>query len=169
MVDGIKDTIITHTFDSICVIGASCRLHNHTQQHIVYKNQDVSLINTLYNDTTMYIYQNQWGQLLYLDKEITKFEPKVKVNIETAPVIPFRASDTIQPCDAKWLIKGEKFELKPYSIQKCNNKMVQQYLYSDLSNSIVMMLMLLATSIWLYRSTFYWLEMIRKINKIVRS
>ncbi len=117
----------------------------------------------------MYIYQNQWGQLLYLDKEITKFEPKVKVNIETPPVIPFRASDTIQPCDAKWLIKGEKFELKPYSIQKCNNKMVQDYLYSDLSNSIVMMLMLLATSIWLYRSTFYWLEMIRKINKIVRS
>jgi hypothetical protein len=169
MVDGIKDTIITHTFDSICVIGASCRLHNHTHQHIVYKNQDVSLINTLYNDTTMYIYQNQWGQLLYLDKEITKFEPKVKVNIETPPVIPFRASDTIQPCDAKWLIKGEKFELKPYSIQKCNNKMVQDYLYSDLSNSIVMMLMLLATSIWLYRSTFYWLEMIRKINKIVRS
>jgi len=169
MFDGIKDTIITHTFDSICVIGASCRLHNHTHQHIVYKNQDVSLINTLYNDTTMYIYQNQWGQLLYLDKEITKFEPKVKVNIETTPVIPFRASDTIQPCDAKWLIRGEKLNLKPIISHKTELTMNQPYQYSDLSNSIVMMLMLLATSIWLYRSTFYWLDMIRKINKIVRS
>lgn len=169
MIDGVKDTIVTHTFDSICVIGASCKIHNHTHHQIFYKNQDIPLINTLYDDTTMYIYQNQWGELLYLDEQITKFEPKVEVNVETKPVEPFRASDTIQPCDAKWLIKGKKLELKPYTIQKCNNKMVQNYLYSDLCNSIVMMLMLLATSIWLYRSTFYWLEMIRKINKIVKS
>jgi hypothetical protein len=169
MFDGVRDTIITHSFDSICVIGASCKVHNHTHQHIVYKNQDIPLINTLYDDTTMYIYQNQWGEMLYLDKQITKFEPKVEVNVETKPVEPFRASDTIQPCDAKWLIKGKMLEHKPYTIQKCENKMVQNYLYSDLSNSIVMMLMLLATSIWLYRSTFYWLEMIRKINKIVKS
>jgi hypothetical protein len=117
----------------------------------------------------MYLYQNQWGETLYVHQKLTKFEPIVEVDVETIPVIPFRASDTIQPCDAKWLIMGEKFELKPYSIQKCENKMVQDYLYSDLSNSIVMMLMLLATSIWLYRSVFIWAEMIGKINKIVRA
>jgi hypothetical protein len=169
MVDGIRDTIIIHTFDSICVIGASCTLHNHTTRQILYKNEGLTLVNSLNEDSSVFIYQNQWGELLYLDEQITKFEPKEEVNVQTITVIPFRASDTIQPCDAKWLIKGEKLELKPYSIQKCNIKMAQQYLYSDLSNSIVMMLMLMATSIWLYRSTFYWLDMIRKINKIVKS
>ena len=169
MVDGVRDTIIIHTFDSICVIGASCKLHNHTTRHIFYKNEGLTLVNSLDEDSSVFIYQNQWGELLYLDEQITKFEPKEEGEVKQLPVIPFRASDTIQPCDAKWLIKGEKLELKPYSIQKCKNKMVQNYLYSDLSNSIVMMLMLLATSIWLYRSTFYWLEMIRKINKIVKS
>jgi hypothetical protein len=165
----VKDTIYTHTFDNVCVIGASCKVHNHTYKEIVGTPEPLTFVNHYMGDTSMYIYQNQWGELLYLDKEISKFEPNEKVEVETIAIQPFRASDTIQPCDAKWLIKGNKFELKPYSIQKCNNKMVQNYLYSDLSNSIVMMLMLLATSIWLYRSTFYWLDMIRKINKIVKS
>lgn len=169
MVEMVKDTIITHTFDSVCVIGASCKTHNHTHQHIVYKNQDLDLVNTLYDDTTMYIYQNQWGQVLYLDKELTKFEPKEEVKVELTPIQPFRASDTIQPCDAKWLIRGEKLNLTPIISHKSKIVMAQPYQYSDLSNSIVMMLMLLATSIWLYRSTFYWLDMIRKINKIVKG
>jgi hypothetical protein len=169
MVDGVRDTIITHSFDKVCVIGASCKIHNHTHQHIVYNNQDIPLINTLFEDTTMYIYENQWGQLLYLDKELTKFEPKVELEVQPLPVIPFCASDTIQPCDAKWLIKGEKLNLTPIISHKSKIVMAQHYQYSDLSNSIVMMLMVLATSIWLYRSTFYWLEMIRKINKIVKS
>jgi len=169
MLDGTRDTIITHTFDSVCVIGASCKIHNHTHHQIVYKNQELAFVNTLYDDTTMYIYQNQWGELLYVDEQITKFEPKAEVQVEQIVVNIPRASDTIKPCDAKWLIKGKKLEHSPYIIQKCNNKMNQNYLYSDLSNSIVMMLMLLATSIWLYRSTFYWLDMIRKINKIVKS
>ena len=169
MVEMVKDTIYTHTFDNVCVIGASCKVHNHTYKEIVGTPEPFTFINHYMGDTSMYIYKNQWGELLYLDKELTKFEPKEEVKVELTPIQPFRASDTIKPCDAKWLIKGEKLELKPYSIQKCENKMVQDYLYSDLSNSIVMMLMLLATSIWLYRSTFYWLEMIRKINKIVKS
>lgn len=169
MTDGVKDTIYTHTFDNVCVIGASCKLHNHILKEVINKPEPFTFVNHYMGDTSMFIYKNQWGETLYVDELLTKFEPKVEVIVEPTPVIPFRASDTIQPCDAKWLIKGNKFELKPYSIQKCENKMVQEYLYSDLSNSIVMMLMLLATSIWLYRSTFYWLEMIRKINKIVRS
>ena len=169
MVNSLSDTIITHTFDKVCVIGASCKIHNHIHKQIIYDNDDMSLLNTLIEDSAMYIYQNQWGQVLYLDKEITKFEPNVKVEVEPTPVIPFRASDTIQPCESKWLIKGEKLELTPNIVQKSKNKMAQEYLYSDLCNSIVMMLMLLATSIWLYRSTFYWLDMIRKINKIVKS
>jgi len=169
MTDGVKDTIYTHTFDNVCVIGASCKLHNHILKEVINKPEPFTFINHYMGDTSMYLYQNQWGETLYVDQKLTKFEPIVEVEVETIPVIPFRASDTIQPCDAKWLIKGEKFELKPYSIQKCNNKMVQDYLYSDLSNSIVMMLMLLATSIWLYRSVFIWAEMIGKINKIVRA
>jgi hypothetical protein len=169
MVKEVKDTIITHTFDNICVIGASCKLHNHILKQVVEAPEPFTFINHYMGDSSMYIYSNQWGETLYVDKLITKFEPEAEVNVEPIPVIPFRASDTIQPCDAKWLIKGKKFELKPYSIQKCEIKMTQDYLYSDLSNSIVMMLMLLATSIWLYRSTFYWLEMIRKINKIVKG
>jgi hypothetical protein len=169
MLDGIKDTIIVHTFDSICVIGASCKLHNHTHHNIVIRNQELSLVNTLVDDSTMYIYENQWGQLLYLDEQITKFEPKVEVQVEPIAIYTPRASDSIQPCDVKWLIKGKKLEHPPYSIQKCNNKMNQTYLYSDLSNSIVMMLMLFATSVWLYNSIFYWAELITKINKIVKG
>jgi hypothetical protein len=169
MTDGVKDTIYTHTFDNVCVIGASCKLHNHILKEVIGKPEPFTFINHYMGDTSMYLYQNQWGETLYVDQKLTKFEPIVEVDVETIPVIPFFASDTIQPCDAKWLIKGEKFELKPYSIQKCENKMVQDYLYSDLSNSIVMMLMLLATSIWLYRSVFIWAEMIGKINKIVRA
>ena len=169
MVEMVKDTIYTHTFDNVCVIGASCKVHNHTFKEIVGTPEPFTFINHYMGDTSMFIYKNQWGEVLYVDHNLTKFEPKVELEVQPSPVIPFRASDTIQPCDAKWLIKGEKLDLKPYSIQKCNNKMVQQYLYSDLSNSIVMMLMLMATSIWLYRSTFYWLEMIRKINKIVKG
>jgi hypothetical protein len=169
MTDGVKDTIYTHTFDNVCVIGASCKLHNHILKEVIGKPEPFTFINHYMGDTSMYLYQNQWGETLYVDQKLTKFEPIVEVDVETIPVIPFFASDTIQPCDAKWLIKGEKFELKPYSIQKCENKMVQDYLYSDLSNSIVMMLMLLATSIWLYRSVFIWAEMIGKINKILRA
>ena len=169
MFDGVRDTIYTHTFDSVCVIGASCKIHNHVLKEIVMQPEPFTFVNHYMGDTSMFIYANQWGQTLYVDKLLTKFDSVQKEEIQTIPVIPFRASDTIQPCDSKWLIKGKKLELKPYSIQKCENKMVKEYLYSDLSNSIVMMLMLLATSIWLYRSTFYWLEMIRKINKIVRS
>lgn len=169
MIDGVRDTIYTHTIDSICVIGASCKIHNHIIKEIISKPEPFTFINHYMGDTSMYLYQNQWNETLYVDQKLTKFEPIVEVEVEPTPVIPFRASDTIQPCDAKWLIKGEKFELTPYSIQKCNNKMVQDYLYSDLSNSIVMMLMLLATSIWLYRSVFIWAEMIGKINKIVRA
>lgn len=162
MVDGIKDTIQSTykiTYDTTYVVN----------RKEIKQPEPFMFINHYMGDTSMYIYKNQWGDVLYLDKELTKFEPNEKVEVQTIAIQPFRASDTIQPCDAKWLIKGEKLDLKPYSIQKCNNKMVQQYLYSDLSNSIVMMLMLLATSIWLYRSTFYWLEMIRKINKIVKG
>lgn len=165
----VKDTIYTHTFDNICVIGASCKIHNHILEQVVNKPEPFTFVNHYMGDTSMFIYKNQWGETLYVDEILTKFEPNEKVEVETIAIQPFRASDTIQPCDAKWLIKGNKFELKPYSIQKCENKMVQNYLYSDLSNSIVMMLMLLATSIWLYRSTFYWLDLIRKINKIVNS
>lgn len=162
MVDGIKDTIQSTykiTYDTTYVVN----------RKEIKQPEPFTFVNHYMGDTSMYIYQNQWGDVLYLDKELTKFEPNEKVEVELTPIQPFRASDTIQPCDAKWLIKGKKLELTPYSVQKCNNKMVQQYLYSDLSNSIVMMLMLLATSIWLYRSTFYWLEMIRKINKIVKG
>jgi hypothetical protein len=169
MVEMVKDTIYTHTFDNVCVIGASCKVHNHTYKEIVGTPEPFTFINHYMGDTSMYIYKNQWGELLYLDKELTKFEPEEEVKVELTPIQPFRASDTIKPCDAKWLIKGKMLEHKPYTIQKCENKMVQNYLYSDLCNSIVMMLMLMATSIWLYRSTFYWLEMIRKINKIVKS
>jgi len=162
MFDSVKDTINSQykvTYDTSYTIN----------RKEVKQPEPFMFINHYMGDTSMYIYKNQWGETLYVDKEITKFEAKEEVEVELLPVIPFRASDTIQPCDAKWLIKGKKLEHKPYSIQKSNNKMVQPYQYSDLSNSIVMMLMLLATSIWLYRSTFYWLEMIRKINKIVRS
>jgi hypothetical protein len=162
MFEAVKDTIHSQfkvTYDTSYTIN----------RKEVKQPEPFMFINHYMGDTSMYIYKNQWGETLYVDKEITKFEAKEEVEVEPIPVIPFRASDTIQPCDAKWLIKGKKLELKPYSIQKCNNKMVQDYLYSDLSNSIVMMLMLLATSIWLYRSTFYWLDMIRKINKIVKS
>jgi hypothetical protein len=162
MVDAVKDTIQSQykvTYDTSYTIN----------RKEIKELEPFMFINHYMGDTSMFIYQNQWGEVLYVDKEITKFEAKEEVEVEPIQVIPFRASDTIQPCDAKWLIKGKKLELKPYSIQKCNNKMVQDYLYSDLSNSIVMMLMLLATSIWLYRSTFYWLDMIRKINKIVKS
>lgn len=169
MNEEIRDTIITHTFDSICVIGASCKIHNHTNVQFVYHNEGYNLVNTYYGDTTMYIYQNQWGQLLYLNQQITKFEPKQKVEVQLLPELPLRASDTIQPCDAKWLIKGEKLNLKPIISHKNEILMAQPYQYSDLCNSILMMLMLLATSIWLYRSTFYWLDMIRKINKILKS
>jgi hypothetical protein len=169
MFDGVKDTIYTHTIDSVCVIGASCKIHNHIIKEIISKPEPFTFINHYMGDTTMYIYSNQWGETLFVDEKLIKFDAKEEVKDETIPVIPFRASDTIKPCDAKWLIKGKRLELKPYSIQKCNNKMAQDYLYSDLSNSIVMMLMFLATSIWLYRSTFYWLDMIRKINKIVKG
>lgn len=169
MIDGIKDTIYTHTIDDVCVIGASCKIHNHVIKEIISTPEPFTFINHYMGDTSMYIYTNHWGETLYIDENLTKFEPNEEVKVETIPVIPFRASDTIQPCDAKWLIKGKKFELTPSSVQKSKNKMAQDYLYSDLCNSIVMMLMLLATSIWLYRSTFYWLEMIRKINKIVKS
>jgi hypothetical protein len=162
MTDGVKDTtqsISKITYDTTYVV----------IRKEIKQPEPFTFINHYMGDTSMYLYQNQWGETLYVDQKLTKFEPNVEVEVEPTPVIPFRASDTIQPCDAKWLIKGEKFELKPYSIQKCKNKMVQDYLYSDLSNSIVMMLMLLATSIWLYRSIFIWAEMIGKINKIVKS
>jgi hypothetical protein len=162
MTDGVKDTtqsISKITYDTTYVV----------IRKEIKQPEPFTFINHYMGDTSMYLYQNQWGETLYVDQKLTKFEPNVEVEVETIPVIPFFASDTIQPCDAKWLIKGEKFELKPYSIQKCENKMVQDYLYSDLSNSIVMMLMLLATSIWLYRSVFIWAEMISKINKIVRA
>jgi hypothetical protein len=126
-------------------------------------------INHYMGDTSMYIYKNEWGEILYVDELLTKFEANDEVEVEPSLSIPFRASDTIKPCDAKWLIRGEKLKFKPIISHKTELTMSQPYQYSDLSNSIVMMLMLLATSIWLYRSTFYWLEMIRKINKIVRS
>ena len=169
MVDGVRDTIYTHTLDKVCVIGASCKIHNHVLKEIVGTPEPFTFINHYMGDTSMFIYQNQWGETLYVDKEITKFEANDEVEVEPSLSIPFRASDTIQPCDAKWLIRGEKLNLKPIISHKTELTMNQPYQYSDLSNSIVMMLMLLATSIWLYRSTFYWLEMIRKINKIVRS
>jgi hypothetical protein len=162
MFEAVKDTIHSQykvTYDTSYTIN----------RKEIKEPEPFMFINHYMGDTSMYIYKNQWGDTLYVDKEITKFEPIVKVEVEPVPVIPFRASDTIQPCDAKWLIKGEKLNLKPILSQKSEFVMAQPYQYSDLSNSIVMMLMLLATSIWLYRSTFYWLEMIRKINKIVKS
>jgi hypothetical protein len=169
MIEMVKDTIITHTFDKVCVIGASCKVHNHTFKEIVGTPEPFTFINHYMGDTSMYIYQNQWGEVLYVDYNLTKFEPKLELEVQPLPVLPIRASDTIQPCDAKWLTKGEKLNLTPIISHKSKIVMVQHYQYSDLSNSIVMMLMVLATSIWLYRSTFYWLEMIRKINKIVKS
>ena len=169
MIDGIKDTIYTHTIDDVCVIGASCKIHNHVIKEIIGTPEPFTFINHYMGDTSMYIYTNHWGETLYIDENLTKFEPKVEVEVQPSLSIPFRASDTIQPCDAKWLIRGEKLNLKPIISYKTELTMAQPYQYSDLCNSIVMMLMLLATSIWLYRSTFYWLEMIRKINKIVKS
>jgi len=162
MFESVKDTIHSQfkvTYDTSYTI---------TRKE-VRQPEPFMFINHYMGDTSMFIYKNQWGETLYVDKEITKFEPKVEVEVQPSLSIPFRASDTIQPCDAKWLIKGEKLNLKPIISHKTELTMAQPYQYSDLSNSIVMMLMLLATSIWLYRSTFYWLDMIRKINKIVKS
>jgi hypothetical protein len=162
MNEGVKDTIQSTykvTYDTTYSV-----IHKEIKQP-----EPFMFINHYMGDTSMYIYKNQWGETLYIDELLTKFEPKVEVEVEPSLSIPFRASDTIQPCDAKWLIRGENLELKPIISHKTELTMAQPYQYSDLSNSIVMMLMLLATSIWLYRSTFYWLEMIRKINKIVRS
>jgi len=162
MFDSVKDTIQSQykvTYDTSYVV-----IHKEVKQP-----EPFLYINHLLEDSSMFIYQNQWGELLYIDHKLTKFEPKVEVEVQPSLSIPFRASDTIQPCDAKWLIRGEKLNLKPIISHKTELTMAQPYQYSDLSNSIVMMLMLLATSIWLYRSTFYWLDMIRKINKIVRS
>jgi hypothetical protein len=162
MNEGVKDTIQSTykiTYDTTYSV-----IHKEIKQP-----EPFMFINHYMGDTSMYIYQNHWGEVLYVDKEITKFEPKVEVEVQPSLSIPFRASDTIKPCDAKWLIRGEKLELKPIISHNTELTMAQPYQYSDLSNSIVMMLMLLATSIWLYRSTFYWLEMIRKINNIVRS
>lgn len=169
MIDGVRDTIFTHTIDSVCVIGASCKIHNHIIKEIISTPEPFTFINHYMGDTTMFIYKNQWGDVLYVDENLIKFEPNVEVEVQPSLSIPFRASDTIQPCDAKWLIKGDKLNLKPIISHKTELTMAQCYQYSDLSNSIVMMLMFLATSIWLYRSTFYWLDMIRKINKIVKS
>jgi hypothetical protein len=162
MFDSVKDTINSQykvTYDTSYVV-----IHKEVKQP-----EPFLYVNHLLEDSSMFIYQNQWGELLYIDNKLTKFEPKVEVEVQPSLSIPFRASDTIQPCDAKWLIRGEKLNLKPIISHKTELTMAQPYQYSDLSNSIVMMLMLLATSIWLYRSTFYWLDMIRKINKIVRS
>jgi hypothetical protein len=162
MLDGVKDTIQSTykiTYDTTYSV-----IHKEIKQP-----EPFMFINHYMGDTSMYIYKNHWGEVLYVDELLTKFEPKVEVEVEPSLSIPFRASDTIQPCDAKWLIRGEKLELKPIISHKTELTMAQPYQYSDLSNSIVMMLMLLATSIWLYRSTFYWLDMIRKINKIVKS
>lgn len=165
----LKDTIYTHTIDDVCIIGASCKIHNHILKEYVSKPEPFIFINHYMGDTSMYLYQNEWGETLYVDQKITKFEPKVEVEVIEPQVIPFRAADTIQPCDAKWLIKGKRLNLTTNYVQKCEIKMNQDYLYSGLCNSIVMMLMLVATSIWLYHSTFYWLDMIRKINKIARK
>jgi hypothetical protein len=162
MFDVVKDTIQSQykvTYDTSYVV-----IHKEVKQP-----EPFLYVNHLLEDTSMFIYQNQWGELLYIDQKLTKFEPKVEVEVQPSLSIPFRASDTIQPCDAKWLIRGEKLNFKPIISHKTELTMAQPYQYSDLSNSIVMMLMLLATSIWLYRSTFYWLDMIRKINKIVKS
>jgi hypothetical protein len=162
MFDVVKDTIQSQykvTYDTSYVV-----IHKEVKQP-----EPFLYVNHLLEDTSMFIYQNQWGELLYIDQKLTKFEPKAEVEVQPSLSIPFRASDTIQPCDAKWLIRGEKLNLKPIISHKTELTMAQPYQYSDLSNSIVMMLMLLATSIWLYRSTFYWLDMIRKINKIVKS
>lgn len=162
MFDSVKDTIQSQykvTYDTSYVV-----IHKEIKQP-----EPFLYVNHLLEDSSMFIYQNQWGELLYIDQKLTKFEPKVEVEVQPSLSIPFRASDTIQPCDAKWLIRGEKLNLKPIISHKTELTMAQPYQYSDLSNSIVMMLMLLATSIWLYRSTFYWLDMIRKINKIVKS
>jgi hypothetical protein len=162
MVDAVKDTIQSQykvTYDTSYVV-----IHKEVKQP-----EPFLYVNHLLEDSSMFIYQNQWGELLYIDQKLTKFEANDEVEVEPSLSIPFRASDTIQPCDAKWLIRGEKLNLKPIISHKTELTMNQPYQYSDLSNSIVMMLMLLATSIWLYRSTFYWLDMIRKINKIVKS
>ena len=162
MIEMPKDTIKSTykiTYDTIYTI-----THKEIKQP-----EPFTFINHYMGDTSMYIYKNQWGETLYVDENLIKFEPKVEVEVQPSLSIPFRASDTIQPCDAKWLIRGEKLNLKPIISHKTELTMAQQYQYSDLSNSIVMMLMFLATSIWLYRSTFYWLDMIRKINKIVKS
>lgn len=162
MFDSVKDTIQSQykvTYDTSYVV-----IHKEVKQP-----EPFLYVNHLLEDSSMFIYQNHWGELLYIDHKLTKFEPKVEVEVQPSLSIPFRASDTIQPCDAKWLIRGEKLNLKPIISHKNELTMAQPYQYSDLSNSIVMMLMLLATSIWLYRSTYYWLDMIRKINKIVRS
>ena len=162
MIEMVKDTIQSTykiTYDTTYVVN----------RKEVKEPEPFMFINHYMGDTSMYIYKNQWGEVLYVDYNLTKFEPKVELEVQPLPVLPIRASDTIQPCDAKWLTKGEKLNLTPIISHKSKIVMVQHYQYSDLSNSIVMMLMVLATSIWLYRSTFYWLEMIRKINKIVKS
>ena len=169
MLDGVRDTIITHTFDKICVIGASCTLHNHILKEVIVKPEPFTFVNHYMGDTSMFIYQNQWGETLYVDELLTKFEPKVEVEVQNIAVYIPRASDTIQPCDAKWLIQGKKLDLKPIISHKSEINMTQPYQYSDLSNSVVMMLMLFATSVWLYNSIFHWAEMISKINKIVKD
>lgn len=162
MVEIVRDTIQPRykvTYDTSYTI-----IHKQVKQP-----EPFTFINHYMGDTSMYIYRNEWGDVLYLDENLTKFEPKVEVEVEPVAIYTPRASDSIQPCDVKWLIKGEKLNLKPIISHKNEIVMAQEYIYSDLSNSIVMMLMLLATSVWLYRSIFDWAEMISKINKIVRA
>jgi hypothetical protein len=102
-IDGTHDTIINviNYRDDICVLGAECKIHNHKmiQKTIILKPRKPEKIDVDVDGKMVHLYVNEFDDTMTIEpeKQHVKFEQSI-VRYD---------SDTIQPCDLKFIQKGD--------------------------------------------------------------
>lgn len=103
-IDGTRDTIINviNYRDDICILGPECKKHNHKmiEKLIVLKPQTPENLNLVVDGKMIHLHVNEFGDTMTID-------PTSKhVENEKIDVVRFD-SDTIQPCDLKFIQSGD--------------------------------------------------------------
>ncbi len=103
-IDGTRDTIINviNYRDDICILGPECPKHNHKmiEKTIILKPQTPENINFVVDGKMIHLHVNEFGDTMTIDPT-----PK-HVEVEKIDVVRFD-SDTIQPCDLKFIQSGD--------------------------------------------------------------
>jgi hypothetical protein len=169
MINNNIDTLITYTFDPVCVIGEICKVHKYKHIEVISKYGKTTEMQTDYLNSNFDLKNNYFisesGQIFFTEKETTA----VNYNFE-APKVLIRFSDTLKLNDLKHLKQGDTRSANELIVLHPQKETISPQ--NDLNGvcmGIEFTFMIVCTSVYLFNSLNSWVSMFLKINFALRS